>query len=76
MAAAIREIINKMDGWLFPLVVGVIIVWLSYKEGLRSGAEGSLKMLEDSGIIEIDSQGIIRSTKWEYVYEDVPDDDA
>ena len=76
MAAAIREIINKMDGWMFPLVVGIIIVWLSYKEGLWSGAEGSLKMLEDSGIIEIDSQGNIRSSRWEYVYKDVPDDDA
>jgi len=76
MGAASREIINKMDGWMFPLVIGIIIVWLSYKEGLRSGAEESVKMLEDSGIIEIDSQGNIRSTKWEYVYKDVPDDDA
>ena len=76
MAAASREIINKMDGWMFPLIVGFVVVWLSYREGLRCGAEGSVKMLEDNGIIEIDSQGNIRSTKWEYVYEDVPDDDA
>ena len=76
MAAASREIINKMSGWMLPLIVGFVVVWLSYKEGLRCGAEGSVKMLEDNGIIEIDSQGNIRSTRWEYVYKDVPDDDA
>ena len=76
MAAAIREIINKMDGILLPLIIGFVVVWYSYKEGLRRGAEGSIKMLEDSGIIEIDSQGNIKSSKWEYVYKDVPDDDA
>ena len=76
MAAASREIINKMDGILLPLIIGFVVVWYSYKEGLRCGAEGSVKMLEDNGIIEIDSQGNIRSTRWEYVYKDVPDDDA
>ena len=63
-----------MDGILLPLIIGFAIVWFTFKEGLTRGAEKTMTLLEDDGIIEIDSQGNIRSTKWEYVYEDVPDD--
>ena len=74
MVAASREIINKMDSILFPLIIGFVVVWLAFKEGLTRGAEKTMTILENDGIIEIDSQGNIRSTKWEYVYKDHPDD--
>jgi hypothetical protein len=56
------------------LLIGGILVYMAFKEGLKQGAEHAINEMENEGLIEIDTvTGDIKPVHWEYVYPDRDD---
>jgi len=52
-------------------VIGCVLVYYSYKGGLKRGAERAIDELESGGFIAIDKiTGDINPVHWEYIYPD------
>ena len=53
------------------LLIGGILVYYTFKEGLRQGAEHAIDEMEKEGLIEIDKMtGEMKPVHCEYVYPD------
>ena len=53
------------------IIAGGIVIYLTYKEGLKRGAEKAIDELENTGFIDVDKHtGEIKPVRWEYVYPD------
>ena len=56
---------------LIIAAIGGVLVYFTYKEGLKRGAERAIDELENSGFINIDkTTGDIKPVHWEYIYPD------